>query len=185
MFCFLIPPPTVLKKNLQKILSSSFSSKCRLIRFNERHFCAVIYSFIVSSSGVTQRDRNQEPPSDFESLSVEEGKLYPPAPSSIKPLVLNPQAEFPNSNGPQGLYFTRGREDPRGDQRNIQRPPYRTHPGRPVVLPGRTETSFFPEQQPPSHITQTQRQDHRQEQIGELVEDEELPRYKMDADPRG
>ena len=25
-----IPPPTVLKKNVQKILSSSFSSKCRL-----------------------------------------------------------------------------------------------------------------------------------------------------------
>ena len=30
MVFFLIPPPTVLKKNLQKILSSSFSSKCRL-----------------------------------------------------------------------------------------------------------------------------------------------------------
>ena len=28
---FLIQPPTVLKKNLQKILSSNFSSKCRLI----------------------------------------------------------------------------------------------------------------------------------------------------------
>ena len=27
---FLIPPPTILKKNLQKVLSSSFSSKCRL-----------------------------------------------------------------------------------------------------------------------------------------------------------
>ena len=27
---FLIQPPTVLKKNLQKILSSNFSSKCRL-----------------------------------------------------------------------------------------------------------------------------------------------------------
>ena len=32
MVFFLIPPPTVLKKNLQKILSSSFSSKCRLIK---------------------------------------------------------------------------------------------------------------------------------------------------------
>ena len=32
---FLIPPPTVLKKNLQKILSSSFSSKCRLMLRNK------------------------------------------------------------------------------------------------------------------------------------------------------
>ena len=31
MVFFLIPPPTVLKKNLEKILSSSFSSQCRLI----------------------------------------------------------------------------------------------------------------------------------------------------------
>ena len=30
MVVFLIPPPTVLKKNLQKILSSNFSSNCRL-----------------------------------------------------------------------------------------------------------------------------------------------------------
>ena len=31
---FFIPPPTVLKKNLQKILSSSFSSKGRLSAYN-------------------------------------------------------------------------------------------------------------------------------------------------------
>ena len=30
---FLIPPPTILKKSLQKILSSNFSSKCRLKQF--------------------------------------------------------------------------------------------------------------------------------------------------------
>ena len=48
MVFFLIPPPTVLKKNLQKILSSSFSSKCRLKLRNmgqQYHFSQVLDIF--------------------------------------------------------------------------------------------------------------------------------------------
>ena len=106
--------------------------------------------------------------------SVEHGICRPPPPIPPNSHVVPNQREFPSSIGPEGMC-----------PMHLPDKPHERKTSRRTAHKEEIVTSFFPEQQAPIQREHRPPVIQPRQQIAPLTEDEEMPRYKMDARPKG